>query len=157
MANGQSGPHLTMAVLCENVVQSSEGVLSLINIIDQVTQEASGTEVPSQMPPFQLQVRGVVGLKAGSARGRYAVKLRPEDPSGSQLSAMEMPVQFGGPAGGGVNLLLNVGMQIELEGLYWFDVIFVEALEAERLLTRIPLNVLYHPTRTGPAPPPPTA
>lgn len=157
MPNGQGGPYLTMAVLCENVIQSTEGVLSVINIIDQVTQEATGTEVPSDMPPFPLQVKGVINLKAGSARGRFAVKLRPEDPSGSQLPAMEMPVQFGGLAGGGVNLILDLGFQMELEGLYWVEVIFVEAPGTERLLTRIPLNVVYHPTRTGPAPPPSTA
>lgn len=157
MSNGQGGPYLTTAILCEKVIQSAEGVLSAINIIDQVTQEASGTEVPSQMPPFQLQLSGVIGLKAGSARGRFAVKLRPEDPSGSQQPAMEFPVQFSGPEGSGVNLLLNVGFQVELEGLYWFDVILVEGPDAERRLTRIPLNVLYHPTRTGPAPPSPTA
>lgn len=150
MPNGDTtGPHLTAALLCEKVLQEQDGALSVIRVIDQVTHTAAGADVPQQMPAFILSLTALIALKAGQARGRYAVKLRPEDPSGTQLGTMEMPVQFQGEPSG-ANLVLEINLQVGLEGRYWFDVLFVAAPGEERLLTRIPLLVLYQPHRTGP-------
>src|SRR4051794_23465688 len=114
-----SGPHLQIAVFCEKVIEDKEGVLSLIRIVDRVTQTATGPEPPDQMPPFILSnVFLVVTLKADKARGRYAVKIVPEDPSGRSLPEVETPIQLEGGQMG-INLISPLQIPIELEGLYW--------------------------------------
>ncbi len=120
-------------------------MLSAIRIVDQVTQTATGPEPPAQMPPLPLQhLQMLLMFRAGEARGRFAVKLRPETPSGQQLDTAELPLHLN--QGAGANLIINFGFVAEQEGLYWIDVL----LQDERL-TRIPLTVVYEPVRTGSA------
>jgi hypothetical protein len=146
------GPYLQLACLCEKVLNDSDGVLSLIRIVDRLIQTATGIDVPDQMPPFLLSdIKLVIALKAGEARGRYAIKIRPEDPSGIQLPPFETPIQLS-PGNQGVNLVSDLQFAVQLEGVYWFDVLFVPGGEAEDwLLTRIPLEVLYRPQKLSPA------
>ena len=147
------GPFLQLACFCEKVITDNTGVLSLIRIVDRFTQTVTGVEVPEQMPPFiisNLQV--VVSLKAGEARGRYTLKLRPEDPSGIQLPAAEVPIQLT-PGPGGINVVTDFQLAVQHEGVYWFDVLFSPGGGAEDwLLTRMPLEVLYQPQKLAPAP-----
>src|SRR4051812_12789274 len=96
MADG-GGPHLGLAVLCEKGIEDKEGVLSLIRVVDQITQTATGPDAPEQMPPFILgNLTMVITLKADKARGRYGLKIRPEDPSGIHLPAVELPIHLEG-------------------------------------------------------------
>lgn len=155
------GPFLRLAVLCEHVIEAKDGRLSIINVIEQVTQTAAGPGVPDHMPAFQVQMRAVVSLKAGKARGRFAVKLQPETPSLKRLAAVEVPVQFGGQPDAGANIILDFGLEIDEEGLYWIDALFVPAPgEPDQLISRMPLRVIYQPQKTlpqgGPQPQPPT-
>lgn len=138
-----SGPYLTMAVLCERVLQEQDGVLSAIRIIDRITQSAEGPGAPDEMPPFPIQLTALLSFKSGEARGRRKVTLRPEDPSGHQLKGAEMPLLFEGEDRG-MNVILQIGLVAEYEGLYWIDVL----LDQERV-TRMPLRVIYAPTRAG--------
>jgi hypothetical protein len=144
-----TGPHLVTAALCETVLQEPSGVLSLIRMVDQITQSATGPDAPEQMPPFMLSTLTlVVSLKADQARGRHGIKIRPEQPGGQQLPEIEQPVQL--MSGGGVNLVMPLLLPITLEGTYWFDIIFTgPPPQADRLLTRVPLQVLYSPQRIG--------
>jgi hypothetical protein len=144
-----TGPHLQAAVLCEKVLQSKEGVLSLINIVDQITQTASGAEPPKEMPPFILKdISLVVMMKADKARGRYAIKVRPQDPSGRDLAPFEAPVQLEG-GNSGINVISALQLPIEMEGVYWFDLLFVAGGDEDRLMTRLPLQVVYQPLQTN--------
>jgi len=144
-----TGPFLRIAALCEQAIEAKDGRLSIINIIDQVTNTATGPAPPDEMPPFLLQMKAVVALKAGQARGRFAVKLQPEDPSGSILPAVDIPVQFVGQPDAGTNVILDFALQVEHEGLYWVDA-FLVAAGSERLLSRMPLRVIYQPQKTLP-------
>jgi hypothetical protein len=142
-----NGPYLQSAAICEKVVESKDGVLSLINIVDQITQTASGPEPPENLPPFILQdVTIVIMLKAGEARGRYAIKLRPTDPSGRDLPDVETTVQLQG-GNSGINIVSPLQLAVENEGTYWFNVFFMASSTDERLLTRIPLTVMYERQR----------
>jgi hypothetical protein len=133
------------------VLEDKDGVLTLIRIVDTLTRTAMGPDVPDEMAPFTLEgYRLVVSLKSDRARGRYSVKIRPEDPSGTQLAAVELPVHLEGGERG-VNLIVDLSFPVELEGLYWFDILFVSGRGVERLLTRIPLRVRYQPQRVGSA------
>jgi hypothetical protein len=138
-----TGPFLGTAVLCEKVLQEADGVISIIRVVDRITHSAIGPEVADEMPPFTINLNALVSLKSGTAKGRFKVKIRPEAPSGELLPAIEVPVLFEGEERG-VNLILQIAIQAEHEGLYWFDV-FLE----EGRLTRIPLRVVYQPQRVG--------
>jgi hypothetical protein len=138
------GPYLAVAVICEKALQEQDGVLSIIRIIDRVTVAGMGPDVPDEMPPTQLQFFVVVAMKSGAARGRHTLRLRPEDPSGHQLGALEVPIHFEGEERG-ANVVVQFTLAAELEGLYWIDVLFGD----DDLLTRIPLRVMYQPQRTS--------
>lgn len=138
-----NGPYLAMAVLCEKVLTEQDGVLSVIRIVDRLTISAAGPEPPDEMPATQLNLVALVAFRSGSARGRYKVKLRPEDPSGIQLPVLEMPIHFEGEERG-ANIVVGFNFVAEHEGLYWIDVLF-----QEDVVTRIPLRVMYQPQRLG--------
>lgn len=133
-----------MAVLCEKVLTEQDGTISVIRIVDRITLSSAGPDVPDEMPATPVSLHAVVAFRSGAARGRYNVKLRPEDPSGHQLPALEMPVHFEGEERG-ANLIVNFNFVAEHEGLYWIDVLF-----QEEPVTRIPLRVIYQPQRLGP-------
>lgn len=144
-----TGPHLTMAVLCEKVLHEHDGVISAIRIIDQLTQTATGPEPPEQMPPFiSNDLTMVITVKSDQARGRYGIRLRPEQPGGVQLPATEQAITIQ-PGAAGVNLIMPLVLPIAHEGVYWFDV-FLTARppQPDRLLTRVPLEVIYSPQQS---------
>lgn len=147
----ETGPYLQLACLCEKVLTDSDGVLSLIRVVDQITQTTTGIDVPDQMPPFVVtDLKLVISLKAGKARGRYAVKIRPEDPSGIQLPPFETPVQLS-PGNRGVNIITDLQFAVQHEGVYWFDILFAPGAGVEDwLLSRIPLEVQYRPQKLAP-------
>ena len=147
--SASGGPHLQVAALCEKaIVEQGTGVLSLISLVETITHTAVGQDVPDVMPPFNLgSLTLAICLWADQARGRYAVKVRPEDPSGHQMQSISMPVQLEGGARG-VNLITQMNFPIEHEGTYWFDILFSAGTADDRLLTRVPLEIVYRPQPT---------
>ena len=145
------GPHIQVAAFCEKAItEEGTGVLSLIGFVEKITQTAVGAGVPDEMPAFSLNsLTLAICLWADQARGRYSVKIRPENPSGQQMASMTMPIQLeGGPRG--VNLITQMNFPIEHEGTYWFDILFSPGSgENDRLLSRVPLEVIYRPQPTG--------
>lgn len=139
------GPYLNVAVFCDEAVIGQDQAVSLIRIIDTVTQTAVLEDSPDDMPPFIFQTKLVVTLKAGEARGRFKLKLRAEAPDGRRLPEQEQVINLDGGGHTGVNVITEVQLGIEMEGLYWFDIVFVPAAGRETLLTRVPLRVQYQP------------
>lgn len=74
------GPYLRVAALCERVLTESDGVLSLIRVVDRWTHQAVGPNAPAEMPPFTINPTLVLIFTAGQARGAYEVLLRLESP-----------------------------------------------------------------------------
>lgn len=72
------GPFLTIAVLCEKVLQEKDGVPSIIRVVDRIT--ISGHS-PS-MPPTQISPTLVVAMKAGMFRGMADLEIQPSCPLG---------------------------------------------------------------------------
>jgi uncharacterized protein DUF6941 len=145
-----TGPFVNAAFLCEQILTDESGVISVIRIVDQVTQTVVGVDVPSEMPPLTTSIKGVVLLKDGQARGRHWITIRMEEPSGLQRELTKRAVHFQGPPNHGNLLKIDLNLGLSSEGLYWFDIL----LEGGQLLTRIPLEVVYTPTPTaGPSHP----
>lgn len=138
------GPYVQAALICEKVLTSNDGVLSLIRVIDRVTVGAVGTDPPAEMPPSNVDYTLSIMLKSGDARGRHALKVRPEMPSGEQLPAVEVGLHLeGADRGNNVNVELK-GITFNVEGLWWFDILFGDN---ETLLTRVPFRLIYQPQK----------
>jgi hypothetical protein len=146
MVMGQKhGPYVALAVFCENVIEDKSGVLSVIRVIDTFTLLAQGPNVPEQLPQGQIQVKCVVALKSGDAKGRHRLSIVPHLPSGQQGHDLAtVPVVFEGENRGN-NIIIDLNYSVEHEGVHWFHVV----LNDDQILTKMPLNVIYQPMRTA--------
>ncbi len=133
----ERGPYLTTATFCEQVLQETSGVLSLIRIVDRMIITASGPDAPEEMPPAQLNWTLVVTLKSGDAHGSHPVKIVPQLPSGETMSPTTLSVHFEGD-NKGQNLISRINMPLQMPGIYWFQ-IYVD----DQLLTKVPIEVIY--------------
>lgn len=146
-----AGPFLQTALLCQKVLTEEDGVFSAIRIVDRFTTHAAGPDVPDEMPPGIIDLTALVIVKAGDARGRFGIRLRPQRPSGQQMDAMDFPIRFDGAPDQGQALVLPMQMQMDEEGLYWIDVFLVDRSgQKEDLLTRMPITIRYQPQRINP-------
>jgi len=142
----ETGPYLTLATFCEQVIEDKSGVLSLIRIVDRMDIQAQGPTASEQMPPVALNWFLVLNLKSGQARGSHPIKIEPELPSGIRLSPLTLSAHFEGE-NRGVNIITKLDMKLEMPGVYWFR-IYV----GDQFLTQVPVQVIYSRIVT-PAPP----
>jgi hypothetical protein len=146
----ERGPYLTTAVFCEQVLQEASGVLSLIRIVDRMNVTASGPHSPEEMPPQKLGWTLVITLKSGDARGSHPVKIVPQRPSGETMPPITLSVHLEGD-NKGANLVAKMDMQVEMPGIYWFN-IYVD----DYLITRVPFELIYSRIVTPGLPKPPS-
>lgn len=138
------GPFLAAALLCERVLTEQDGVISLIRIVDRLTHTVVGPQAPPEMPPVRISWQLVLIFKSGAARGRAEVVLRLEAPSGLRIPQQTvLPVFFEGEDRG-VQLVAGLDLELTQEGLYWIDVLL-----EDRLMTRVPLRVIYQRVTTS--------
>lgn len=131
--------YLNFAVICERVLHETDGVMSIIRIVDQLTVTVAtppGADVPPELlsaPPVGLTF--AIGLKSSGYSGPVPVKVRIESPTGLTLPEFETTQQIG-EADRGLNLILPVQFPAQDEGVYWFvlDV-------AGNVVTRVPLLI----------------
>lgn len=135
------GPYVQFATVCEKVLREFDGTLSIIRAVDRIIVTVEGTDAPPELPEGRLALTLAVSLKADDAQGRYPVTIALQQPSGVYLDPEEIDAMFEGGERG-VNLILGFAIENVLEGLYWFDV-----KVNERLLSRVPLRVIYQPVR----------
>ncbi len=140
------GPHLQMAVICERVLQEVNGVLSVIRVIDRLTFTPPMGASPT-MPAQLVTLNAVILFRSDQARGRGTVTLRPQRPSGFNMPEMNFPVLFEGEDRGS-QFILDLVFPAEEEGLYWFDVLL-----DGKLISRMPLRIVYAPISVGIPPP----
>jgi len=138
--NGEpDGPWVSMAIFCEKALEEKDGVFSAIRIVDQIVQTASGPEPPDRMPPLEINLVAFLLLRPGSLRGHYNLTLRASTPAGTELASTPFSIPILFPRDdAGINLRVNVFLKLDQEGVYWFNVLF-----GDRLLTRMPLRVMY--------------
>lgn len=132
------GPFVQVACFCENIIEDKTGALSLIRIIDTITNSAVGGSPPENMPPLQYSFKIVVALKSGMARGRHNLRIVSEWPDGSTKDPLDVSVHLDGEEKG-ANVILNMTYTFKLEGLYWFNIFL-----GETKLTSIPLRIRYN-------------
>lgn len=126
-------PYVTAALLCEKVLQEKDESLTLIRIADRVQYRLEG--VPEGLKPV-IQIQGLVSVKSGPVIGDHTIRIVVERPSGQRKEVHTQPIKLLGKDQG-QSLILTIGLGVETDGVYWFDVIF----DDDELLTRIPLTV----------------
>ena len=141
------GPYLSAAFLCETVLSEGNGVKSIIRIIDRFTITASGPNPPLQMPPIKRLFTLFVRLKSGMARGTYPLRVELIKPMAEKATKpFEKPMFLEGEEDRGLDIVIQMGIQLDQEGIYWFKIFF-----NNQFLTQVPLRVIYMPevTQTG--------
>jgi hypothetical protein len=142
-----NGPYLKAAVLCESVIEDKQGVLSLIRVVDRVIAGASGPGAPAAMPKFNHRLMAVVMMTSGEFNGTAEISLTMQNPAGIRQPIGTTGVLFEGQDRG-ANIVAELNMSLEIEGLYWIEVHL-----GEELLTRVPMRVVY--SRQSQSLPPP--
>lgn len=143
-------PYLTAALLCEKVLEEKSGTLSAVRIIDRLEYELQ-TNVPElaklDIKPI-IPFTALICLKSGPVVGKVKVSFDGIRPSGKSKRLITLEVDLKG-GDQGQNLVLNMGITVEEEGLHWFEVRVDEAL-----LTKIPLMLVPKPVQVlnSPAP-----
>jgi hypothetical protein len=132
------GPYLTAAVLCERVLIEQDGVNSLVRMIDRLTVTAAGQQPPEEMPTSQHHLWLYVSFKSGSARGAKNLTIRIQKPSGDSPPPITLPVNFEGEDDRGTNLVLQMQLDVDVVGVWWFDLSLDDVP-----VTRLPLRVIY--------------
>jgi hypothetical protein len=142
-------PYLTAALLCEKVLVEQDGSVSIIRIADRATYQAVTVDnvlgIPEGARPF-FALSGIIALKSGPVVGEHVVKIIVENPIGRRTELQAFNVTFMGQDAGN-NLVLNMMIGIENDGLHWFDVSF-----DDDILTRIPLVIARVPVPEVPTP-----
>jgi hypothetical protein len=129
------GPYVVAALFCEKALRESDGVMSLIRIVDR--WQISGNTDQMQMSVVQTTL--VIIFKSGMHRGSSSVVVKPITPSKNRLPVMTFPVLFEGDDDRGVGVVAAMGFPVSEEGVYWFEI------EVEgQLMTRTPFRVVYH-------------
>jgi hypothetical protein len=126
--------------------------LTLVRIVDKViASPAPGTSLQEgRLPPFLVSLTLVVILRAGGATGDYTVAAVPMEPNGTRLPPVEAPVSFGGAdPGQAANVVINMNLGVQHDGLYWFDILL-----NGKLVSRVPLRIEYRPAEDPPPPVP---
>jgi hypothetical protein len=152
LEEGISGPHLSAAFLCERVLTERDNVQSFIRIVERFTVPKlslpEGVPVPAalQAPPVQFSL--VVVLKAGDLGiGKYKVSIALTKPDGTESPANDFEVFFNGSDENGVAMISPIAIPTPEEGLHWFNIYF-----EGKLITRIPMRVLYQQVQMRPLP-----
>jgi hypothetical protein len=135
----QEGPFVE-ALICERVIQETDGVLTIVRLIDQVNLERPPTPLLPLIPaPFQAAV--LVVLKGGKPGAKHSVEVIVHAPSGiaTQVAAQTVELASRFPRGiAGANLILQMKMGLKDDGTYWFEV----RLDGKRA-TATPLRVAF--------------
>jgi hypothetical protein len=132
-------PYVTAALLCEKVIEEKDGSLTIIRIADRLQYRLDAINLPGGFPQDvrpAVTIQGLVSLKSGLVTGDHVTTVILEKPNGTRKEIINFPFKFLGKDQG-QNLIMNINLGVDEDGLYWFDVHF----DGE-LLTRIPLLIM---------------
>jgi hypothetical protein len=130
------------ALLCERVLQESDGTLSAVRIVDQLTYQAIPRDSPpdAEVVPAPMRLALLLMVKDPAGSGDHALQIVARPPSGepSEVGAQSVQVALGQGQVAGANVVVNLVLALKEEGLHWFDIHLDNAL-----LTSVPLHVRF--------------
>lgn len=127
-------PYVTAALFCERILQEKDEVISVMRMVDNLQYRLEGPNLPKDVKPA-VPVQALISIKAGPVTGEHTVAMVLEKPMGLRKEVFSAPVKFVTPDQG-QNLIANIMIGADEDGLYWMDVLF----DGE-LLTRTPLKI----------------
>lgn len=136
-------PFVVVACLCEKVLTESDGVLSIIRVVDQFTVGAPLAVVERLLPHLVLTL--VLALKSNENVGKHELSIQLVGETKSE-EARKLEVEF--PAGplGAVNIVMQIAIgTVKNFGDKRFDVFFDGGF-----LTSVPFRVQQGPEQTTP-------
>ena len=154
----ERGPYLTAALLCERVLDERDGVKSLIRVVDRVTVNVVGPMPAEGPPPMLHNLTLFIAFKSGHARGPMNLIVRIDKPSTEPgPEPLRATVNFEGEDDRGVNVIIPMGINANVAGLWWFHVELEPTDGGDAVaVTHVPLRVIYLQQATqGPATPGP--
>lgn len=128
-------PVLTLAAFFEAVIREDSGVLTLVRMIDRITISIMDAWV-SSLPPSHVEANLVVSFRGQELQGSGVVSIHPRKPSGDRLPKQDIPFVF--ETHTGVNLNIQLGMVVDEEGYYWFDILL-----NDEFVTKTPLQIVF--------------
>lgn len=127
-------PYVSAALICEKVLQEKDESITLVRIADRIQYNIEGPGLPPNIKPM-IAVQGFISLKSGPITGEHTVSIVAENPDGKRKAIWGAAIKLLGKDQGN-NIIINMNLGIDHDGLYWFDVLFDDAS-----LTRIPLTI----------------
>ncbi len=116
------GPYVQAALLCDHVVQESNGRVTIVGLLDRVVVRSAEPASPSQIPPTIVSCHAVVILKTGSRPGKYKLRLVLTTPSKKPLREFSVDITLPSEEDKGVNIVMPIQFPATEEGIYWFEV-----------------------------------
>jgi hypothetical protein len=135
-------PFVTAAMFCEKVLQEKDDIISVMRVVDRLqygvelvpTESIKQPELPEPIKPV-IPIQGLISVRSGPMSSDYTIRLVMERPNKERRDILSVPVKFVSPDVG-QNIILNMGIAVNEDGLYWMDVFC-----GEDLLTRVPLMI----------------
>jgi hypothetical protein len=130
-------PLLAAAFFCDKVLEGDNDAMSAITIRDIYTVVLAPGDLahPDQRVPVSLNA--LLGFKSGKVTEDRTLQLVLKSPARKKKVVYEHTLPFRGGEQG-VNIKVNVRMQIKTQGLYWMDVV----VDGARL-TSMPLKIVF--------------
>lgn len=132
------GPYLSVASLCDVLLEEKDDRLSLIRLMDRANIVVTTSEpLPADQPQeVAVTVKGLVSLKSGKFKGKKEVTVSLRKPDGELAGPVQAyPLLFeGGEHGPALRLTFLIGTTDG--GLYWFEI----GMD-EETITKIPLRI----------------
>jgi len=138
MIENKEKPYLSIAAICEKVLNERDDVLSGIRFISRLSVSVSQTNVPEKMPVVPFEIFIFVSFKAGPARGKRRIHLYIYNPKGERSPHNPSTSAVYTEDTQSTNLITQLKLVTSDEGIYWFDV-----LVDDDVITRIPFEVKY--------------
>jgi hypothetical protein len=148
MTKQRAEPLVAVASVCEKVLQETDGVFSVIRLVDTLTLKQQQLAPPPDLPTDAKPVAAVqilnlnlfVSLRAGGVIGTHRLGFEMRDPH-DKITELPggMPVVLNGE--NGTNYVLTFGLPLNSPpGQYWFDVLW-----DGDVLTTVPLKLTLEP------------
>lgn len=143
MAAHDNLPLVLAALVCEQVLEEKDGVLSATRIIDRFFLDQPvppGAERGVQFHYLVILKRGTAAITGGEHEASVMLRFPSGQREGTTIGALKVPWPAEEGEDQGLNLNMTLQLPLPAEGLYWIDLLFDGAL-----LASTPFRVTFGP------------
>ena len=144
-------PALTVAVLCQHVLEEKDGTLSAIRIIDRITVDVE-VDGPgdTELPPLPVNAVLLLIFKKDAVNERsFTASVTVRNPAGAETAVASLPLAIGSGPAKGANLIVRLGFGAKESGIYWFS-ISVDGVARAKVPLEILINKVTASTTSNP-------